>query len=210
MRILIIDDEKLIAEDLSNEVKSLFPDAAVDAVTSAPEALKLAKAMEYDVALLDIDMPDMDGLTLARRLIAIWPGVNIIFITGHMEYALEAHELYCSGFLMKPVGERKLKKAFENLRKPFIHVPQKFYEEHYQGNNVIGKNLEMFREQRGFSRQEIADLMNVTRQTVFRWEHGERIPDIITFMRLVRLLGVELEDVLDPDDWKPSDQKSND
>ena len=200
MRILIVDDEKLIAEDLSNEVKTLYPDAVVDAVCTAPDALRLAKGAEYDVAFLDIDMPDMNGLTLARRLIALWPGVNIIFVTGHMEYALEAHELYCSGFLMKPVGIRKLKKAFENLRKPFVHIPEKFYEQHYQGNNVMGKKLEMYREQRGFSRQEIADLMNVTRQTVFRWEHGERIPDILTFIRLVRLLGVELEDVLEPDE----------
>lgn len=196
MKILTVDDELLIAEGIKREVESLFSDAKVDAVTSADEALSLAENTEYDVALLDIDMPGMDGLTLAKRLIAKWPSINIIFVTGYQEYALEAHEIYCSAFLVKPVGERKLKKAFENLRKPFAHVSEEFFSQHYQGSDVLGKKIEMYRELRGISRQELADLMNVTRQTVFRWEHGDRIPDVLTFMQLARLLGVEFNEML--------------
>ena len=196
MRVLIVDDELLIAEDIKREVEALFSNATVDTATAATDALKFAKKTEYDVALLDIDMPGMDGLTLAKKLIAMWPSINIIFVTGYQEYALEAHELYCSGFLLKPVGERKLKKAFENLRKPFAHVSEEFLSQHYQGGDVLGKKIELYREQRGISRQELADLMGVTRQTVFRWEHGDRLPDILTFMQLSRLLGVEINDML--------------
>ena len=196
MKILIVDDELLIAEGIKREVEVLFSDAKVDAVTSADEALRLARSKEYEVALLDIDMPGMDGLTLAKRLIALWPSINIIFVTGYQEYALEAHELYCSAFLLKPVGERKLKKAFENLRKPFAHVSEEFLSQHYQGGDVLGKKIELYREQRGISRQELADLIGVTRQTVFRWEHGDRLPDVLTFMQLSRLLGVEINEML--------------
>lgn len=196
MNILIVDDEKLIAEDLEHDILSLYPDASVQTAASAAGALDLAKKAQYDVALLDIYMPDMDGLTLARKLIALWPAINIIFVTGYDEYALEAHELYCSAFLLKPVGIRKLKKAFENLRKPFIDIPQSFYTEHYSGSNVIGKRLEILREQRNMSRQELADLMEVTRQTVFRWEQGERVPDVLTFIKLARILGVQIQDLL--------------
>ena len=204
MKVLIVDDEKLIAEDLSNEIRSLYPDASVDTFFTSPEALEIAKNKEYEVALLDIDMPDMNGITLARRLIALWPGINIIFVTGHTEYALEAHELYCSGFLMKPVGSRKLKKAFENLRKPFVDLPEDFDEQVSQGSDIIGKKFEAYREQRGISRQELADLMNVTRQTVYRWENGERLPDILSFLRLSRLLGVDIDELLDLDSSKPA------
>ena len=196
MKILVVDDELLIAQGIKREVEALFSDSEVDAVTSADEALRLAKSKEFEVALLDIDMPGMDGLTLAKRLIALWPSINIIFVTGYQEYALEAHELYCSAFLLKPVGERKLKKAFENLRKPTVKLSDDFYSQHYLGSDVLGKKIEMFREMRGISRHELADIMNVTRQTVFRWEHGERIPDVLTFVRLARVLGVEIGDIL--------------
>ena len=196
MKILVVDDELLIAQGIKREVEALFSDSEVDAVTSADEALRLAKSKEFEVALLDIDMPGMDGLTLAKKLIAMWPSINIIFVTGYQEYAMEAHELYCSGFLLKPVGERKVKKAFENLRKPFAHLSEEFLSQHYQGGDVLGKKIELYREQRGMSRQELADLIGVTRQTVFRWEHGDRLPDILTFMQLSRLLGVEINDML--------------
>ena len=83
----------------------IYPTASVEVATTSLDALRIAEKTTFDVALLDIDMPMMDGLTLARKLIALQHNINIIFITGHKEYALEAHELYCSAFLLKPVGE---------------------------------------------------------------------------------------------------------
>ena len=202
MKILIVDDEKLIVDDLIHEVRALYPspDTQIDGMTSASDALKMAEETEYDVALLDIDMPDMDGLSLARRLIASCPVINIIFVTGFEAYALEAHEMYCSAFLVKPVSRRKLQKAFENLRRPFFDVSPEFLEKHFSGEAVIGKRIEMFRNQRGLSGQELADLMKVSRQTVYRWEQGDRMPDILTLSRLVRVLGVRIEDLLGEQD----------
>ena len=197
MKVLVVDNERLIVEDLCHEVESLFPVATTCGVTTPDEAVYEAKRTEFDIALLDIDMPGMDGLTLARKLISLTPTINIIFVTGYKEYAFEAHQVYCSGFLMKPVSEKNLKKAFENLRKPFIDLSEEFFAQHYQGSNLIGKKLEMYREQRGLSRQEAADLVGVTRQTIFRWEHGERLPDILTFLRIARIIGIELSDMLD-------------
>ena len=75
-------------------------------------------------------------------------------------------------------------------------MPEDFFAQHYQGGDAIGKKIEMYRELRGISRQELADLMGVTRQTVFRWEHGERLPDVLTFLSLSRILGVEINEML--------------
>ena len=197
MKILIENNKKPIVDDLSRQVMELYPYATVDGVTGAAQALELVGENHYDIALLDIEMPGMDGLNLARRLTAIWPVLNIIFVTGHREYALEAHDLYCSAFLLKPVGRRKLKEAFDNLRKPIFDIPENLYADHYSGGAVIGGKFSLLREQRGLSRQELADLMNVTRQTIYRWEHGERIPDVLTFIRLVRLLGVDISSIFD-------------
>lgn len=201
MNILIVDDEDLIVQDLVVEVKELYPNAVIDVSSNAEDVLvpPLSKK-EFDIALLDIDMPGMDGLVLAKKLTERLPSINIIFTTGHSEYALDAHELYCSAFLLKPIGIRKLKKAFENLRKPFIDISSDSIAKHYQGNAVIGQKIEGYRKQLGISRQELADRMTVTRQTIYRWEQGERIPDVLTLERLARLLGVELSHLLDEQD----------
>ena len=198
MNILIVDDEKLIVEDLMHEVRELYPspDVLVDGTTGAADAILMAEQTEYDAALLDIDMPDMDGLNLARHLISSCPAINIIFVTGYETYALEAHELYCSAFLLKPVSRRKLKQAFDNLRRPFLNVSMELLEEHFSGKIQIGKQIEVFRKKRGLSGQELADLMKVSRQTIFRWEKGVRIPDVLMFMKLARILGVRVEDLL--------------
>jgi transcriptional regulator with XRE-family HTH domain len=65
----------------------------------------------------------------------------------------------------------------------------------------------MFRNQRGLSGQELADLMKVSRQTVYRWEQGDRMPDILTLSRLVRVLGVRIEDLLGAQD--PAERQSS-
>ena len=187
----------MITEDLSADIKAMFPNASVDTARDADTTLLLAEKKEYDVALLDIEMPGTDGLDLARRLIALFPAINIIFVTGYQQYALDAHELYCSAFLLKPVDKRKLKKAFENLRKPFIDLPENFSSEYYQGHSAIGKHLESLRKQRNISIQELADLMGVTRQTIYRWESGERSPDVVTLFRLLRLLGGSIEELFE-------------
>ena len=195
MNIIIVDDEKMITDDLKAELETMFPKAVVDTASDGESTLLLAEKKNYDVALLDIEMPGIDGLDLARRLIALFPTINIIFVTGYKQYALDAHELYCSAFLLKPIDRRKLKKAFENLRKPFIDLPDDFSSEYYQGNSAIGKHLEFLRKQRNISTQELAGLMGVTRQTIYRWESGERSPDVVTLIRLVRLLGGNIEEL---------------
>ena len=196
MKVLIVDDEKLIVDDLTYVISEVAPKACVDGTINPQTALKLAEKNEYNVALVDIDIPGTNGITLARQLITMHPSINIIFVTGHPEYALQAHELYCSAFLVKPIGAEELKKAFDNLRNPVIDVPEDFFEKHFSGSDVIGYKLEFYRQQRNLSRQELATLMGVTRQTIYRWEHGERLPDIITFVKLARLLGVSMEDII--------------
>ena len=61
-----------------------------------------------DIALLDINMPDMNGIELAARIKEISPDTAIIFVTGYSEYAVEAFRLHAAGYLMKPVAKEEL------------------------------------------------------------------------------------------------------
>ena len=120
--------------------------------------------------------------------------INIIFVTGYREYALESYEVYASGFLLKPVSTKKLKSAFENLRHPVPELSRRAEADHYAGGAVIGKKIEHYRMMRGMSREQLAQIMGVSRQTVYRWESGQRLPDVVVFVKLAQVLEVELSE----------------
>lgn len=94
----------------------------VDQFSSAESFLfHNAQESDYDILLLDIEMGEMDGVTLARRLRAGNDAVQIVFITGYSEYIAEGYEVAALHYLMKPVKEEKLcavlSRAAEKLSK---------------------------------------------------------------------------------------------
>ena len=118
MNVLIVDDERTAVKDILRVLKQLLPDVDVRSAESAEEALKLCRANGFDVVLIDIRMPDMDGLALAAEIKRIHPMINIIITTAYPEYALESYKLYASDYLLKPVLQEDLRKAINNLRNP--------------------------------------------------------------------------------------------
>ena len=196
MNILIVDDQSLLVQELKDEIQRIYTNAHIDTTTDPKTALTLGTRTRYDIALLDIEMPHMNGMTLAQKLTKAHPLINIIFVTIHEEYALEAYELYASAFLLKPVSSESLRKAFENLRHPVLDLSSDFSIRHYSGGDAIGERIQRLRTERNLTRQDLAELMGVTRQTIHRWEHGKRIPDIIVFLKLSHILGVTVEEML--------------
>lgn len=108
MRIICVDDERLLMEDTVALCQQLEQVKEAIGFTRPEEALHHLEAHRADVALLDIDMPGMSGLELAKQLREQWPGIQIIFLTGYPQYALEAYEVHPSGYLLKPVKKEKL------------------------------------------------------------------------------------------------------
>ncbi|MCK4426296.1 MAG: response regulator, partial [Deltaproteobacteria bacterium] len=106
-KVLIVDDEKNICELLTEVLSGMG--FSTTATCSPVEALEMATRQCYDLALLDIKMPQMDGISLSQKLRAISPSMGIILITGHgsFENALEAIKLGVSDFIEKPfnIGE---------------------------------------------------------------------------------------------------------
>jgi len=118
MRILIVDDEPLARSRL-RDLLSDCPLPAGMAGLSVGEASHAVQAMEqlqhrpWDVVLLDIHMPGMDGLSLARHLQALPEPPAVVFVTAHAEHALEAFELAAVDYLTKPVRLQRLQQALE-------------------------------------------------------------------------------------------------
>ncbi|MBR0407346.1 MAG: response regulator [Clostridia bacterium] len=115
---LTVDDNPIIVESVREELLRLDPKGNHHTSCSGEEALKLSEQLSPDVIFLDIEMPDWNGLEIAKRLKTVCPRTNIVFITGHAEYALSAFEIYASGFLLKPITQDQLRRALDNLRYP--------------------------------------------------------------------------------------------
>ena len=81
MRVLLVDDETELGSTVAERLS--FRGISADWVTTGQEALRLAKENDYDIAVLDVKMPGMSGLELAREIRKLKPGLAIIFLTGH-------------------------------------------------------------------------------------------------------------------------------
>ena len=102
MKIIMIDDEKHALSELHEILSEHYPDAEVNCFTETTPAIEFLKNNACDVAFVDINMPDKTGLELAVELKDICAGINIIFVTGYSQYAVDAFSLNASGYILKP------------------------------------------------------------------------------------------------------------
>ena len=120
MNTIVVDDRQLAVNALISVLKEIDPNGSHAGLIISKEAISYAKNHPIDVAFLDIEMPDINGLILAKELKDIQPRINIVFVTGHIEYSYEAHAGFPSGFLLKPAEKEDILKVLENLRHPIV------------------------------------------------------------------------------------------
>lgn len=113
---LTVDDRQLIVASVNTILQRLDPEGVHLGAYSGEEALQMALDSPLDAAFLDVQMPGIDGIALARRLQERYPLINIIFITGYKDYTLDAFELFASAYILKPVTEAKVAAALSHLR----------------------------------------------------------------------------------------------
>lgn len=118
MHIIATDDEQSSLNVLTGAIREVVPHAAVHGFRNPLKALEFMKETKCEIAFLDIQMREMSGIVLARKLKEIYPKVNIIFVTGYSQYAKEAFALHASGYVYKPVTAGKIITEMENLRNP--------------------------------------------------------------------------------------------
>ena len=118
MKIIAVDDKPVPRKALVKAIEEADPGAEVAACANAEEVLALPELGAYDVAFVDIDMPGMNGIQLARELKKRHPQLNIVFATGYGEYMADAFALHSSGYVMKPVTAAKVRDELANLRFP--------------------------------------------------------------------------------------------
>jgi len=118
-RILIADDEapaRSRLRDLLEECAESFPLALVEEARNGREALAAVSREKIDIVLLDIRMPEMDGMEAARHMAGMEAPPAIIFTTAFDSYAIKAFEVNAIDYLLKPIRVERLLAALNKTR----------------------------------------------------------------------------------------------
>lgn len=118
MLYLAVDDENLQLNKLVDALKEADPKCEILSFNNPLTAYEAVKRVKIDAAFLDIEMGGMNGVELGKRLKSLNPSINIIFVTGYDQYALDAYSMHASGYLTKPVSVERIKNELSNLRYP--------------------------------------------------------------------------------------------
>lgn len=118
MRVAIVDDEPLARERLRRLLAEFPGYEVVGEAGDGAQALELIRAQAPDLVLLDIRMPGMDGLQVARQLADEKMPPAVIFTTAFSEHALSAFDASATAYLLKPIRKEKLKEALQRARRP--------------------------------------------------------------------------------------------
>ncbi len=112
MKIMVVDDEFLATEDFEDTCRDLGIQDEIVKFNNPLDALGYVAKEKVDIAFLDIEMPVIKGIELARRIKAISPNVRIIFTTGYSDYALEAFSVDAVDYVLKPYEPEAILKAY--------------------------------------------------------------------------------------------------
>jgi two-component system response regulator AlgR len=121
LKIFIVDDEAPARErlkELLGDIAAEVPSSIVGEARHGVEALDLLPASGAELVLLDIKMPGMSGLEVARHLGALEQAPRIVFVTAHDRHAVEAFELNALDYLLKPVRAERLAAALRKAAVP--------------------------------------------------------------------------------------------
>jgi DNA-binding LytR/AlgR family response regulator len=116
VRVLIADDEPIARQVLREHVEAIAGLELAGEASTGAEALQRILDLKPDLVLLDLQMPELDGLSAVRSLRGERRPL-IIFVTAHERHAVEAFEVGAVDYLLKPVRRERLEKAVEKARK---------------------------------------------------------------------------------------------
>ena len=113
LRTMIVDDEPLAIERMQVLCAELGQLQVVGTASDGEAALRLADKLKPDLLLLDMTMPGMDGLGVARALAKRDNPPAVIFVTAHEDFAVEAFDLEAVDYVLKPVAAERLERAID-------------------------------------------------------------------------------------------------
>ncbi len=117
IKVIIAEDSKPNRELLESYL-SLFPQIQIiSSVSNGDEAINQFENQEITAIFLDIEMPNLNGLSAAAKIREIQPNIFIVFVTAHTGYAAEAFQLEATDYLVKPISKESVERAVKRIEK---------------------------------------------------------------------------------------------
>ena len=120
LKVLVVDDEPLATERLQLLLARVDGVDLVGTAADGEAAVRMAEALQPDLLLLDVAMPGLDGIDVARALAGRRPAPAVVFVTAFDQFAVAAFEVEAVDYLMKPVESSRLERALDRAR-AYIH-----------------------------------------------------------------------------------------
>ncbi|MBS4174275.1 response regulator [Bacillus sp. FJAT-49736] len=117
LKAILVDDEVLANTLLENLLLDVGGIEIIGKSTNPDEALMLVSDLMPDIVFLDIEMPNKNGLQVANQIKQHHEQIEIVFVTAYNQYALEAFDIYASGYLLKPIEKGRLEKTVSLLER---------------------------------------------------------------------------------------------
>ncbi|HYL90609.1 MAG TPA: sigma-54 dependent transcriptional regulator, partial [Burkholderiales bacterium] len=147
-RILVVDDEDIVLQSCRRALAA--PERTIDTAASGAEALKKVDEGDYEVVLLDIMMPEMDGLEVLQRLKETHPDIEVIMVTGlsQIDSAVRSMKLGAFDYVPKPFDPDELKRVVERAleRRRLMREVSELKSEvssKYRFENIVGSAARM-------------------------------------------------------------------
>ncbi|MFW5687055.1 MAG: LytR/AlgR family response regulator transcription factor, partial [Halanaerobium sp.] len=116
IKTMIVEDEKLARDELKFMIEEDSDFEVLYEVSNGKKALEILKKNEIELLFLDIQIPDKNGIEIARILKQQQNTPYIIFTTAYDEYAVEAFRLSAIDYLLKPISDQRLEESLERAK----------------------------------------------------------------------------------------------
>jgi len=184
--VILVDDHKLFREGLKLLLENLDYIKNVDAAGNGKEFLELIEKYQPDIVFMDIEMPEMDGITATQQALKLFPDLNIIALSmyGDENYYSKMINAGAKGFILKNSGIRDVETAIHNVVSGNNYFSQEILNRLINGiggksktqkSNELSEREEevLFHICKGLSNQEIANILYLSKRTVDK--HRENI-----------------------------------
>lgn len=116
MKVILVDDEKSMLLIMKKMIYKIPETEIIGAFQSSSEAYRFIKENWVDIAFIDIKMPEEGGLDFARRIMLEFGMIDIVFLTSHKEYALDAFDVHAMDYIVKPISQERLEHTIKRSR----------------------------------------------------------------------------------------------